>query len=101
MDGEWETDNIANILSWFLLNVDNNPSASGSKKFRPHIKIFNFFNRLYHLYRSNSLRGSKKNIVEHYDLGNNFYKLFLDRTMTYSSAYFYKDEMSLEEAQIA
>lgn len=101
MDGDWDTDNIANVLSWFLLNVDSGPSTSGSKEFKPHIKLMNFFNRMYHLYRSNTVEGSKRNIVEHYDLGNEFYKLFLDKTMTYSSAYFQKDEVSLEEAQVA
>ncbi len=101
MDGDWDTDNITNVLSWFLLNVDSSPSTSGSKEFKPHIKLMNFFNRMYHLYRSNTVEGSKRNIVEHYDLGNDFYKLFLDKTMTYSSAYFQKDEISLEEAQVA
>lgn len=101
MDGDWETDNITNVLSWFLLNVDSGPSTSGSKQFKPHIKLMNFFNRMYHIYRSNTVEGSKRNIVEHYDLGNDFYKLFLDKTMTYSSAYFQKDEVSLEEAQVA
>ena len=101
MDGDWDTDNITNVLSWFLLNVDSGPSTSGSKEFKPHIKLMNFFNRMYHLYRSNTVEGSKRNIVEHYDLGNEFYKLFLDKTMTYSSAYFQKDEISLEEAQVA
>jgi cyclopropane-fatty-acyl-phospholipid synthase len=101
MDGDWDTDNITNVLSWFLLNVDSSPSTSGSKEFKPHIKLMNFFNRMYHLYRSNTVEGSKRNIVEHYDLGNEFYKLFLDKTMTYSSAYFQKDEVSLEEAQVA
>jgi cyclopropane-fatty-acyl-phospholipid synthase len=101
MDGDWDTDNITNVLSWFLLNVDSGPSTSGSKEYKPHIKLMNFFNRMYHLYRSNTVEGSKRNIVEHYDLGNEFYKLFLDKTMTYSSAYFQKDEISLEEAQVA
>jgi cyclopropane-fatty-acyl-phospholipid synthase len=101
MDGDWDTDNITNVLSWFLLNVDSGPSTSGSKEYKPHIKLMNFFNRMYHLYRSNTVEGSKRNIVEHYDLGNEFYKLFLDKTMTYSSAYFQKDEVSLEEAQVA
>ena len=101
LDGDWDTDSITNVLSWFLLNVESGPSVSGSKKFKPHIKLMNFFNRIYHLYRSNTVEGSKRNIVEHYDLGNDFYKLFLDKTMTYSSAYFQKDEISLEQAQVA
>jgi cyclopropane-fatty-acyl-phospholipid synthase len=45
--------------------------------------------------------GSKKNIAEHYDLNNDFFSLFLDPTMTYSSAYFKEPGMGLEEAQLA
>lgn len=99
LDGDWDTDNIIHVLNWFLLNVETNPSVSGTKKFRPHIRFFNFLNRLYHLKRDNTVRGSRKNIIEHYDLGNSFYRLFLDRTMTYSSAYFNRENLSLEEAQ--
>src|SRR6202012_5660122 len=54
-----------------------------------------------HTSRANSIAGSQKNISEHYDLNNDFFAVFLDPTMTYSSAYFYKDGLSLEEAQYA
>ena len=57
------------------------------------------FYRLRHLVRFNSRRGSKKNIHAHYDLGNSFYKLWLDPTMTYSSAIFKDQNESLESAQ--
>lgn len=100
MDGDWDTDNIQKVISWFLLNAENGPSNSGSERFYFHIKVMNFLNRLYHLYRANTIKGSKRNISEHYDLGNEFYKLFLDPTMTYSSAYYKTDNESLEEAQI-
>lgn len=49
--------------------------------------------------RSNSIRGSRRNIHAHYDLGNAFYKLWLDPTMTYSSAIFHNDNQSLTQAQ--
>ena len=49
--------------------------------------------------RANSKEGSKKNISEHYDLGNDFYAEWLDPSMTYSSALFASDNVSLEEAQ--
>jgi cyclopropane-fatty-acyl-phospholipid synthase len=55
--------------------------------------------RLRHLFRRNSRQGSKKNIQAHYDLGNNFYKLWLDPTMTYSSAIFKNKNETLEVAQ--
>ncbi|RZM22812.1 MAG: class I SAM-dependent methyltransferase, partial [Sphingomonas sp.] len=54
-----------------------------------------------HLSRRNTLEGSKKNIAEHYDLGNDFYGQWLDPSMTYSSAVFTSGDQSLEEAQLA
>ncbi|GEO85302.1 MULTISPECIES: SAM-dependent methyltransferase [Alphaproteobacteria] len=57
--------------------------------------------RLRHRLRRNSVKGSRRNISFHYDLGNTFYKLWLDRTMTYSSALFDDHTQSLTEAQEA
>ncbi|MGB1140872.1 MAG: class I SAM-dependent methyltransferase [Halioglobus sp.] len=54
-----------------------------------------------HLLNRNTRRGSKDNISAHYDLGNDFFQLFLDPTMMYSSAVFERPDMSLEEASIA
>ncbi|TGL26271.1 class I SAM-dependent methyltransferase [Leptospira bourretii] len=99
LTGDWETDSIENVISWFILNVDDSPSLSGAKKKLFHLDLFNLGNKFLHFLRKNTLTGSKKNIVEHYDLGNKFYKLFLDPSMTYSSAYFESLEDSLEEAQ--
>ncbi len=55
--------------------------------------------RLLHRLNANSRRGSRRNIAFHYDLGNDFYRLWLDPTMTYSSALFASPEQSLEQAQ--
>jgi len=101
VEGEWDTNNIQNVIKWFLLNIENAPSVSGSKSQSFVINIFKFFNKIYHSKRTNSVGGSRKNISEHYDLNNTFFSLFLDPTMTYSSAYFKKEGMTLEEAQIA
>lgn len=101
MDGEWETDNITNLLKWFLLNADNAPTISGSSTNDFVLNVFNIVNRIYHSKRINSVAGSKKNISAHYDLNNEFFALFLDSTMTYSSAYFKEEGMSLEAAQLA
>ncbi len=54
---------------------------------------------LSYLFRINTLKGSKKNIHAHYDLGNAFYKLWLDPSMTYSSAIFDDSTKNLEQAQ--
>lgn len=56
---------------------------------------------LYHRSRSNTRAGSRKNIAEHYDLGNDFYRLWLDDSMMYSAAIWERPDMSLEEAQHA
>lgn len=100
VDGDWETDDITSVISWFLLNVDNAPTASGSKVQSASLNLLKFWNKLSHLKRINSMRGSRKNISEHYDLNNDFFALFLDPSMTYSSAYFREDGMSLQEAQV-
>ena len=100
-DGYWSTDSITNVIKWFLLNVEDAPSVSGSKVRTGALNILKFFNRVGHLRRRNDVARAKENIAEHYDLNNDFFKLFLDPTMTYSSAYFTNEGMSLQEAQIA
>jgi len=57
--------------------------------------------KAFHWLRDNTRSGSRKNISAHYDLSNDFFQLFLDPTMTYSSAFFERPEASLEEAQNA
>lgn len=56
---------------------------------------------LSHLRNRNTRRGSRDNISAHYDLGNDFFRLFLDPSMMYSSAVFERDDMTLEEAATA
>ncbi len=58
-------------------------------------------NKIFHLLNKNSRTGSKKNIEFHYDLGNDFYSLWLDKTKAYSAAYFKNGNETLEQAQIA
>ena len=55
----------------------------------------------FYLLKRNSLRRAKSNIYHHYDIGNEFYQLWLDRQMVYTCAYFQQPDMSLEQAQIA
>jgi len=101
VDGLWETDNITNVIKWVLLNVENAPGVSGSKVEAIGLNLLKWFNKIYHSKRANTINGSRKNISEHYDLNNDFFASFLDPTMTYSAAYFYKDGLTLEEAQYA
>ena len=58
------------------------------------------FNRRLHLSRKNTIEQAKRNIHEHYDLGNDFFALWLDSTMTYSSAKFESDDQPIEQAQL-
>jgi cyclopropane-fatty-acyl-phospholipid synthase len=63
-------------------------------------RVMNVFYRLKHILRPNTRKGSKKNIHAHYDIGNPFYRLWLDSSWTYSSAVFAGDfSLSLEQAQ--
>lgn len=101
VDGDWDTDSITNVISWMILNVENNPAVTGAgRKFSP-ISLLKVINKIYHKLNINSKNGSKKNISEHYDLNNDFFKLWLDESMTYSSAIFEGDTTDLKEAQIA
>jgi cyclopropane-fatty-acyl-phospholipid synthase len=101
VDGLWDTDNITNVIKWVLLNIDNAPGVSGSKTQTMGLNLLKWFNKLTHFKRANTIDGSRKNISAHYDLNNDFFASFLDATMTYSSAYFYKDGLTLHEAQLA
>jgi cyclopropane-fatty-acyl-phospholipid synthase len=101
VDGDWETDDITRVIAWFILNIENSPAMSGSRGKKFLINLLGKYNRALHLLRPNSLATSRRNIQEHYDLGNNFYKLFLDSTMTYSSAWFRSPNQSLAVAQAA
>lgn len=99
MDGDWETTDITAVISFFILNLEHASFMSGSKVKQLTVNMFRWLNKAYHAGRKNTLLGSKKNIAEHYDLGNDFYSLWLDKSMTYSSARFTSPDMSLEEAQ--
>lgn len=99
VDGDWETESITNVIQWFLLNMENLALVSGSQKRFSPVNILKVLNRLYHHARPNTLEGSRKNIAEHYDLSNDFYSLFLDSTMSYSSGVFTRPGQSLAEAQ--
>ncbi len=101
VEGLWDTDNITEVISWVLLNIDKAPGVSGSKTQALALNLLKGWNKLAHSRRSNTVEGSRRNISRHYDLNNEFFRLFLDPTLTYSSAYFCRQGMNLEDAQIA
>lgn len=95
MDGEWSTPDLTAVLEFFSENFEAaGKLAVGGSLVKGINKVRHFFNR-------NSKAGARRNIMAHYDLGNDFYESWLDETMTYSSALFDKPNMSLEQAQTA
>jgi len=99
VDGDWETDDVVSVLSWFIINLESASAAYSSKRRLPLTDFLLVLNRLRHKLRANNQAGARRNISEHYDLGNDFYKLFLDPGLTYSCAYFSSPDQSLEAAQ--
>ena len=95
IEGLWESNNLTNLVRIMALNIEllNKIEQNFSLIFQP-------FNVLKHRLNSNSKSGSKKNILSHYDLGNEMYQTFLDPTMMYSSAIYPDSSTSLEEASI-
>jgi len=99
VDGDWETEDLTGLLRLLLANIDALTFFSGSRGYFAPVNLFKFANRIVHTMRGNSLLQSRRNVRDHYDLPAEFFALFLDRTMTYSSARFSDADMSLEEAQ--
>ncbi len=93
LDGEWSCDDLTGL---FDLVLRNETALSASLRGAWFSRLVR---RAYHLSRANSRWGSRRNIAQHYDLGNDFYRRWLDSTMTYSSALFERPSQSLEEAQ--
>jgi cyclopropane-fatty-acyl-phospholipid synthase len=94
MEGEWTSPDLVALVRLCVRNLRNLDSRH---KFLSAVR--GLASRIQHRSRSNTLTGSRDNIRAHYDLGNDFYKLFLDPQMLYSSAYFLAGDDSLEVAQ--
>ena len=95
LEGGWSTPDLQAFMD---LMHDHNEKLYDSF---PGMGLVRFYERMRHLLKSNSKRQAKKNIAYHYDLGNDFYRLWLDDSMTYSSALFTTGQESLEAAQKA
>ena len=94
--GWWETDDLVAVVRLAVRNMAA-IDQSGSLL----VSLGKVANRLLHRRRSNHVEGSRQNISQHYDLGNAFYKLWLDPSLAYSCAVFEGPEQSLEAAQRA
>ncbi len=101
VQGDWDTDDITQVIKWMIHNVEHHPTLMADNIKRTPVNWFRLFNTWAHQLRDNTLLGSRKNISDHYDLGNDFFKTFLDPTMAYSSAYFTDPKQTLYEGQVA
>ncbi|MCP5153211.1 MAG: class I SAM-dependent methyltransferase [Ectothiorhodospiraceae bacterium] len=95
MDGLWSSPDLATLLELGARNHDALRGVLRSGFLRRCLE------RLRHRLRDNSRSGSRRNIAYHYDLGNDFYRLWLDPGMTYSCALFARPDTTLEAAQDA
>ena len=95
MAGDWETDDLVGVLRLFLANRSVLEALDGGWNLlqKPLRRLHHFLNR-------DTIAQSKKNIAAHYDLGNDFFSLFLDPTMSYSGGVFVNPEDSMEQASI-
>ncbi len=94
LDGQWSTTDLVTLLDFVMVNE----TAFGRRAIASPLTRLR--NRLAHRRRGNTRRGSRRNIAAHYDLGNAFYRHWLDKGMNYSSALYASDE-ALEVAQQA
>jgi cyclopropane-fatty-acyl-phospholipid synthase len=93
MAGEWRTPQLEELLEVLALNEERFGAAAVGGF------VARWVNRLRHLRRPNTTHGSRRNIAYHYDLGNDFYRLWLDESMTYSAGLFERNGDTLEAAQ--
>lgn len=93
MDGEWTSPDLSKLLILFNRNMTMFQQTIGKNR------MTQWLNRVIHILRPNTRDGAKRNIHAHYDLGNEFYALWLDTTMTYSSALFRDSQQELRDAQ--
>ena len=96
MSGFWSVDDLTALVRIIVLNRKVLTGMEGGLAM-----ITRPIHGLLHLLRKNTLTGSRRNIAAHYDLGNDFYRLWLDRTMTYSCNIFEREDATLEEAAVA
>lgn len=95
MDGDWTSPNPTDVIRVIAGNREVfEKMSSGMAIFTRQLQKF------YHWTRKNTIEGSRKNISAHYDLGNDFFELFLDPTMTYSAGVFNDQAETMEEASI-
>ncbi len=94
MDGAWQTDDLPALIEIATVNMSATDTLEG-----PLARLLAPISMAAYWLDRNTRSGSRRNIVAHYDLGNDFFRLFLDPTMTYSCAIFENGATTLEAAQ--
>ena len=93
--GYWSSKNLVTLIQLIIKNKNTLLGLESGLA-----RLTNPITKLIHKQRQNTLQGSKNNILAHYDLSNDFYKLWLDPTMTYSSGIFSRKESSMQDASV-
>ncbi|MCX8282420.1 cyclopropane-fatty-acyl-phospholipid synthase [Phyllobacterium sp. 0TCS1.6C] len=96
MDGDWDSPDVTTFLELFVVNEQIGEKLAGGMNW-----LANSLQRVRHWMNENTPSRSRRNISAHYDLGNSFYREWLDPTMTYSSALYSEGANDLESAQTA
>jgi cyclopropane-fatty-acyl-phospholipid synthase len=99
-DGDWDSSDLTRVIRWVIQNVDASGVMSGSKTKNLMFNFLEKINKAKHFLKKNNKANSIKNVAHHYDLSNDFYKLMLDETMSYSCAIFNNKEDTLKDAQL-
>jgi cyclopropane-fatty-acyl-phospholipid synthase len=95
MDGDWSTPDLVALVRLMIANQDALASLPAAVAWLPRR-----LEQLAHRRRDNTVENSRRNIRRHYDLGNDFFELFLDANLLYSCALFDRPDDSLEAAQV-
>lgn len=93
--GEWDTDDLTTVIRLLARNREAFARLEGG-----WARAAEPFRRILHALRRNTVTGSRRNVVAHYDLGNDFFALFLDDTMTYSAGIFADPDATLRDASL-
>jgi cyclopropane-fatty-acyl-phospholipid synthase len=94
MDGDWTTNDLVSVVRIAARNLTRIEGDNSLMSYASRLA-----DTVRHRFRANTIEGSRRNIHEHYDLSNDFFRLFLDESMMYSAAWYESADDSLERAQ--
>ena len=95
IDNDWDCSDLTDLVRLFVKNRDVLQKLDGSL-----VNLLTPLQKVFHVFRSNTLEGSRENIRSHYDMGNEFFELFLDSRMMYSCSIFESKTTTLDEASL-